>query len=432
VTGNPSRRHGRPQGQLGIWASPNEDVVAEAPVKKPFSRRRTYALCTPGMLAWARTSLGLSIQMAAKKLHLSDERLAAWEAGTERPTIPQLRACAQVYKRPLAAFYMDAPPRDFTVRNSDFRRLPGEVPEEYTPEMHLALRIAAYRREVALELDPDAEAVGLVGSATMDMPAEALAATARAALTVTLAEQASWSELYAPLNGWKNAVERLGILVFHFTDVGVDEVRGFSFGEPLFPVIGLNGGDSIHGRIFTLIHELGHLYLGEGGSCDLGDFTRPVEERGPAEVYCNRFAGAVLVPRGALLDDLTVRRADALTEWSDDDLYRLSRRFRVSREVVLRRLLTLGKADQEFYQTRRDEYLALPRRAKVKKAAPIPRPIMIVRDAGKPFARMVLDAYHADAISAPSVADYLGTQLKHLPAIEKRLASHDVLTGSAP
>jgi Zn-dependent peptidase ImmA (M78 family) len=370
--------------------------------------------------------------MAAKALHVPDERLAAWEAGVERPTIRQLRGCAQVYKRPLAAFYMDAPPRDFTIRNSDFRRLPGEVPLEYTPEMRVALRMAAYRRDIALELDPDAEPVALVGSTTIDVPAEALAATARTALAVSLEEQAGWSELYAPLNGWKNAVERLGILVFHFTDVGVDEVRGFSFGEALFPVIGLNGGDSIHGRIFTLVHELGHLYLGEGGSCDLGDFTRPLEERGPAEAYCNRFAGALLVPRGALLDDLAVRQADAHTEWSDDDLYRLSRRFRVSREVLLRRLLILGKADQGFYQTRRDEYLALPRRVKDKKAAPIPRPIMIVRDAGKPFARLVLDAYHADTISAANVADYLGTQLKHLPAIEKRLAGHDVLTGSAP
>lgn len=401
-------------------------------MRNPVSHKRTFALCTPGMLVWARTSLGLSLPMAAKKLHVSDERLAAWEAGTERPTIPQLRDCARVYKRPLAAFYLDVPPRDFTVRNSDFRRLPGEVPEEYTPEMRVALRTAAYRREVALELDPDSEPVGLVGSATMDVPAEALAVTARAALAVTLAEQAGWSEQYAPLNGWKNAVERLGVLVFHFTDVGVDEVRGFSFGELMFPVIGLNGGDSIHGRIFTLIHELGHLYLGEGGSCDLGDFTRPVEERGPAEVYCNRFAGAVLVPREALLSDVAVRRADADAEWSDAELHRLSSKFRVSREVVLRRLLILGKADREFYQTRRDEYLALPRRAGDKKPAPIPRPIMIVRDAGKPFARMVLDAYHADAISATSVADYLGTQLKHLPAIEKRLAGHDVLTGSAP
>jgi Zn-dependent peptidase ImmA (M78 family)/transcriptional regulator with XRE-family HTH domain len=398
----------------------------------PGSRQRTFALCTAGMLAWGRASFGLSVQVAAKKLAVSDERLAAWEAGTERPTIPQLRHCARVYKRPLAAFYLEAPPRDFTVRNSDFRRLPGEVPEDYTPEMRLALRTAAYRREIALELEPHPEPVALVGSATMDMPAEAVAATARAALAVTLAEQSGWSEQYAPLNGWKNAIERLGILVFHFTDVGVDEVRGFSFSEPLFPVIGLNGGDSVHGRIFTLIHELGHLYLGEGGSCDLGDFTRPVEERGPAEVYCNRFAGAVLVPSKALLDDVAVRRADAHAEWSDAELHRLSSRFRVSREVVLRRLLIFGKADQEFYQARRDEYLALPRRARDKKPAPIPRPIMIVRDAGKPFARMVLDAYHADAISAVSVADYLGTQLKHLPAIEKRLAGHDVLTGSAP
>jgi len=222
------------------------------------------------------------------------------------------------------------------------------------------------------------------------------------------------------------------IRIFHFTDVGVDEVRGFSFSESLYPVIGLNGGDSVAGRIFTLIHEVGHLYLGEGGSCDLGDFTRPVAEAGPVEVYCNRFAGALLVPAQALMDDPAVRRADARAEWADPELQRLAARFRVSREIILRRLLILGKASQEYYQARRDEYLALPRRVRDKKPAPIPRPIMIVRDAGKPFARLVLDAYHSDAISAVSVADFLGTQLKHLPAIEKRLTSHDVLTGSAP
>ena len=390
------------------------------------------ALCTPAMLAWARETHGLSLEIAAKHFNISVERLSAWETGAERPTIPQLRECARVYKRPLAAFYMEAPPRDFTVRNSDFRRLPGELPEAYTPEMHLALRTAAYRREIALELDPDVEPVTLVGSATTAVAPEALAAAARTALAVSMAEQASWSDPYAPLNGWKNAVERLGVLVFHFTDVGVDEVRGFSFGEPLFPVIALNGSDSINGRIFTLIHELGHLYLGEGGSCDLGDFTRPLENRGPDEVFCNRFAGAVLVPREALLQDSAVQRGNAHAEWSDAELHRLAVRFRVSREVVLRRLLIIGKAGAEFYQSRRDEYLALPRQVRDKKSAPIARSIMVVRDAGKPFSRLVLDAYHADAISAVNVSDYLGTRLKHLPAIEKRLVGHDVLTGSTP
>jgi len=395
-------------------------------------RTRVYAACTPRMLEWARSTYGLSLAVAAKRLNIPEERLAAWESGAAKPTVPQLRRCASLYKRPLASFYLEAPPRDFSIRNSDFRRVAGDVPIEYTPEMRLALRTAGFRREIALELEPDAEAVAIVGSATVKVPAEHLAATARKTLGVTLAEQTSWSDDYAPLNGWKNAVEQLGVLVFHFTDVGVDEVRGFSFGEPLCPVIALNGGDSISGRVFTLIHELGHLYLGEGGSCDLGDFTRPALVRGPTEVYCNRFAGALLVPAEAILSDPVVRQSGASTEWSDEDLRRLARQFRVSREVILRRLLILGKADETFYKARHAEYLALPRRVREKKPAPIPRPVMVIRDSGKPFARMVLEAYHNDTISAVNVADYLGTRLKHLPAIERRLAGPDVLTGSAP
>jgi len=98
--------------------------------------------------------------------------------------------------------------------------------------------------------------------------------------------------------------------------------------------------------------------------------------------------------------------------------------------VVLRRLMTLGKADEDFYKTWRADLLSL--RARDDEEGSSGRPgvaVMTVRDVGKPFARLVIDAYHSDAITGSDVSEFLGVRLKHLPAIEARLAGPDLLTG---
>ena len=385
------------------------------------------AHANPTMLGWGRAGSGLSLEQAAKKVGVKPATLTSWEAGNVKPTIPQLRRLAGAYKRPMAAFYLPEPPRHFTVVK-DHRRLLGDVPPPYSPELLLAFRAATYRRDIVLGLDPDTEPSPLVGGHTTAERPEELAAQVRDILGVSLDEQRSWGDEYAALNGWKNALEALGVLVFHFSDVEVHEVRGFSLSEAVLPVIGLNGGDSVNGRIFTLIHETGHLLLGDGGSCDLGDYTEVSKPLVPVEVFCNAFAGALLVPRPALLADAMVSRASASTEWSQGDLDRLARRFRISREVVLRRLLALGRTDEHFYGAWREAALTLPTRDKSSTGRPSVA-VMTVRDVGKPFARLVLDAYHADSITGSDVSEYLGVRLKHLPQIEKRLGGPDLLTG---
>src|SRR5664279_5370818 len=99
--------------------------------------------------------------------------------------------------------------------------------------------------------------------------------------------------------------------------------------------------------------------MGGGGTCDLvfRSFNAGTDD---AEVQANRFAGALLVPRDALLADSEVQSADSSTEWSDLQLERLSRRFRVSREVILRRLLTLERTNETIYRAHRAALLAIP------------------------------------------------------------------------
>lgn len=97
---------------------------------------RVEALITPALLVWARETAGFDIPTAAKKIGVQPDRLAGWEQGQRRPSIPQLRKLANVYKRPIAVFYLPEPPAAEAVIR-DFRRLPGSVTgSEVSPCIH--------------------------------------------------------------------------------------------------------------------------------------------------------------------------------------------------------------------------------------------------------------------------------------------------------
>jgi transcriptional regulator with XRE-family HTH domain len=94
----------------------------------------------PSLLRWARESIGYSIEDAATKLKLRGgaKQLEAWEAGEGGPTVAQLRKAAQIYRRPLAVFFLPEPPRDFQAMQ-DFRRVPGAEAGRWSPNLHSAV-----------------------------------------------------------------------------------------------------------------------------------------------------------------------------------------------------------------------------------------------------------------------------------------------------
>jgi Zn-dependent peptidase ImmA (M78 family) len=392
-------------------------------------------MCNPVMLRWLRERVNLSPAAAAKRLGTKEENLLAWEDETrpKRPTIPQLRRAAKLYKRPLAAFYVPEPPTTYSLPK-DTRRLPDIEPGEFSTGLLLAFRLAEFRRDVALSLDSNPPPAEFVGTASLNGDPEELAAIGREVLGVTPAEQYGWRDprRYKPLNGWKNALESLAVLVFHYTGVEVEEVRGFSIPKRPYPVIAVNGSDTQNGRIFTLAHEFGHLLLGDSAACDLEDYTRLGSPDVPVETFCNRFAGALLVPADELLATEAVASVTSATDWDEQVLAELAMSFGVSREVVLRRLVILGRADEDFYRARRRDLLTLPVREAVDRKGRPSFVQMVVRNVGKPYARLVVDAYRADAITGADVVDYLGAKLKHLPRIERQLTGKDTLTGALP
>lgn len=391
---------------------------------------RVKAQVKADLLVWARKSAGFTPAEAAQKIGVDEERLVEWEAGVDLPSIPQLRKAAAAYKRPLAAFYLQKVPADFQVLR-DLRRLPGIGLRRMPPSLLLAMRRASQRRELALELaaELDERPPRFELHAGLDENPETVGRRIRDALAVTDEEQRRWrdNEGRAGFNVWRSRIEASGVLVFQATEFTTDEASGFAIAEEFLPIVVVNRKDPPTRRTFSLIHELAHLMLRVSGVSDLQvDETRPAEDQ-KIEVYCNHAAAAALMPRDMLLDDPRVsERGARAVDWTDGDIRELARTFGVSREAIVRRLLTFGRTTEAFYREKRiqfqAEYQAL--RQLQKDQAPddgMPRntPREAMSNLGQPLVRMLLGTYYRDRLTLSDVAGYLGIKTKHIPKLEQ-------------
>jgi Zn-dependent peptidase ImmA (M78 family)/DNA-binding XRE family transcriptional regulator len=383
--------------------------------------RSLEALITPEVLAWARDSYGLDLATAAKRAGVSMEKLTAWENGEEKPSLAKARQLAKIYKRPLAVFYLPTPPKDFqTLR--DFRKLAdAENTPVMSPELKRAIRWAAEFRETALSLmEENGESFPeLKISAKLSDSPEKLAVEIREKLGIDWNLQESWRDSYQALKAWKDAIEKFGILVTQVGKIPVKEMRAFSIGEFPLAVIAINSKDMPNGKIFSLLHELTHILLHQSGICQWDVTHKLYEEEMTIEVFCNHVAGAVLVPQDLLLQDNIVNMNKGRKVWDEEDLDLIARSFSVSREVVLRRLLTLGLTTDSFYEAKRQEFIEEYKKLAQKGGHAVVRfEKRIVNSLGKGFVQLALSSYYEKRISLNSLCDLLGVKTNYVPKIE--------------
>ncbi len=179
-------------------------------------------------------------------------------------------------------------------------------------------------------------------------------------------EASTWEEFFTAL---VSQCESKGILVFrngvvrndNHRPLSVKEFRGFAIADDLAPIIFVNNQDAKTARIFTLVHEVAHLWIGQSGISNPNLKMRSSRPSNDTERYCNQVAAEVLIPeasfRQSWRDDLT----------TDQNLQLMSRAYKVSSSVVLRRTYELDMiAYSEFLRlVKRDE--ARWRRIRAKK-----------------------------------------------------------------
>jgi len=377
----------------------------------------------PDLLTWARQTIGLDLDISAKKIAVKKELLEQWESGEKKPTINQLRKAANVYKRSLAVFFLPAPP-SLPKISTDFRLLPENMDHDLSPNVLLEIRLCNRKREIALELAKinKLKVENQLSTANLNDDVEKLAQRERDFLKIDLQTQFKSKDLYAALKLWKRGLEDKGILVFQSSGASLDDMRGYSFFDNEYPYIIINPKDAPNARIFSLFHEYCHLLLRNGGICDMYEPEYGDPDIFRFEVFCNHFAAAFLVPKDELLDEPIVKANRNPDQWSDDSIRTLANKYKVSREVIIRRLTTLDRATLSFYRKKRLQFI---KEIKQKKSSDrdiiIPQYRQVLSRNGEMYTTLVIDSFRNQKINISDVADYLGMRLKHLPKIESEI-----------
>ncbi len=384
------------------------------------------ALITPEVLKSVREKrLKLEIELAAEKSKVKPEQLSAWEAGIDTPSFVQLKRIANAYKTHVSVFYLPAPPDSFEPL-ADHRRLPEaitadeeKVKREQAYRLNVNVVEAHERRETLigyyglLEESPPEVTLELNETNSPEQAAQEI----REFLQFDTGLLKQCSDNRAALKFWRHLVEGRGILVCQTSvnthlSIELATVRGFSIARKPLPVIVVNPKDGPYGRIFTIVHELVHIGLGKSVMQNLGFGSFP--DRNPTEEFCNQVAAEVLVPTVELSPKVNLKTLET-------DLPQFSKHFRVSPEVIMRRLQTLGYLSRQEYQAYRNTQLAKYKDS-TPTGGPIPYHTRLLNVAGEHFARTAFTAYYEQKITLADLASsFSKCDPKHIPKLESAI-----------
>ena len=232
-------------------------------------------------------------------------------------------------------------------------------------------------------------------------------------LGVELEKQIKWKGIEEALSDWRDAIEKKGVFVFKKA-FRQDEISGFCLYDSEFPIIYINNTMPWTRQIFTIFHELAHLLFRTGGIDKLQDDYIPSlsENEQKIEIFCNKFAGAFLVPA----KDFDKQIIDI----DDQSISAFAKRYSVSREVILRRLLDRGMIDEEYYNEKVNGWIEEAKKytRKTKGGNYYYTKITYL---GKYYLDLAFSKFNKKEISIYQLADYLNTRISNVSGLETAL-----------
>jgi len=297
----------------------------------------------PSMLTWARERAGLGL----KNLDRRFPQLDAWERGKRSPTLKQLEAFARAVRVPVGYLFLPAPPAE-PLPVPDLRTVADRPVERPSPELLDTLYLCQqrqdwYREYAQLHRLPR---VPFVGTFSLQENPVRVAAAMQETLGLSVRERQQLPTWTDALRQLADKAEEVGVLVMASSIVGnnphrklnVEEFRGFALVDDLAPLVFINASDSKAAQMFTLAHELAHIWLGESGVSDIEAGRLPTNQ---IERWCNAVAAELLVPMADFRAQY--QPGASLT----DEIQRLARHYKVSTLVILRRVFDGGFLDEQ-------------------------------------------------------------------------------------
>lgn len=385
------------------------------------------AYITPKVLKWARESARISLEDAAKKVVVPVEKLQAWENGESLPTIRQAETLAHAYRRAFAILFLpDVPPHDFQLLQ-DFRK--ADTP--LTTASIFIIRDIQQKQAWLSELyeDEREEPLGFVGSFTVNSNPKQVAENILETLQINPANYQTQS----PLREWIDKAEQSRIFISRTSFIHSklllkkEELQGFAIADKFAPFVFLNTNDYPAPQLFTLVHEIAHIWIAESGVSNHVDPQAIFKEwNNPVELFCNNVAAAALMPEDVMQE---VYRTAFV---SNATVVSAARKLGISSFALLVRALNLQlislnqyrsfkqAADVEF-EAFKDREEARKAKQKTKDGGPNPYQLRVNKN-GHLFTQIVIDAFRGGVIAPTQASALLNTQVNKISNLEAFLS----------
>ncbi len=324
--------------------------------KRHHKNGRDLAFISPSVLAWALKRSGLPQDAIAAKLNVDTKQIAAWASeNNSYPSFDKAKGLAKLLHVPFGFFFLKRPPTA-ELPLPDFRGFDRSYRASENLLEHLndiLIKQDWYRDHLK---ESGTTALIFVGSASTKSSVNDVAADIRLKLGINQflrQSVSSWSEYLSTLT---RHTEKARILVMRSSVVAnltqrklrVDELQGFVIADPLAPIVFVNSADYRASQIFTLAHELAHIWLGQSALANANELDAGGDG---VETFCNHVAAEVLVPREEFLNAWRHTSTSA-----DVRVGRLARQFWVSTFVTLRRANELEQITKnDFYRIKENE-----------------------------------------------------------------------------
>ena len=363
----------------------------------------------------------MSVDDVALAMGKDQATVASWESGAASPTYVQLENLAYVvFKRPVALFFFPEPPEEKDPRQS-FRTLPdAEIDNLSAHTRYLAREAQAQQlslEELTAGKNPTERHI--LHDLTISRDAARAASQVRDYLGVDFEVQAEdWRDRTQALKEWRAVVEEVGVFVFKHAFKQKD-VWGFSLFDTEFPLVVVNNSTAVSKQIFTLFHELGHLLVHVSGITKEDDrYVRTLKgESRRLEIFCNQFAADLPLP-GAFVKEALKSKV------TDSAVAALADRFKVSREVVLRRTLDLGLVTRQYYERKAAAWKKQYEQERKKKAQTGGGGNYYNTQAtylSQRYAQLAFSEFYRGAMPVEQLADFLSVKVKSVSGLEQAL-----------
>ena len=311
-----------------------------------------YVSVKPALLRWAQKRSGQNIQNLYKKF----PKLKLWEAGKAQPTLKQLEKFAKTVHAPIGYLLLDKPPVE-KIPIPDFRKMSEVNQTNPSPNLLDTLYICQRRQDWYKDYmhSMQEQPLDFIGSVRpLDSDIVETAESIRKILNFSIEERKN-------LPTWTNALSRLieqvnsaGILIMVSGIVGSNtrrkldpkEFRGFALSDPLAPVIFINGADTKAAQMFTIAHELAHLWINQTAISNAQALTISNHQ---VESWCNKTAAELLVPLNVIRQ---LYDNEKMKHNFSSEIQRLAKYFKVSSLVILRRIYDMKKLTAKEFSTR--------------------------------------------------------------------------------